>query len=198
MGIQDRKSRERESLKKLILSCAHEIVRKGGLNALTMRAIADQIEYSQSKIYEFFSNKDQLCEVLCQDHCENLLNALRQISTTTKPDHYLNKLVKTTMEYHASNPHSDNLLTLVCFGPERFHPPEAFQTIEDLFIEALKNLKSPALKTQSELLSALDIIRCLFIGVSNLMVTETSLKGRMRGLDIIENALTTLLKGWKS
>ena len=198
MGIQERKIREKENLRKLIVASAHEILMKEGLNGLTMRVIANHIEYSQSKIYEFFASKDQLCETLCQEHCEKLLEILQKIQDKVSPEKYLSNLITKTMEYHASNPHSDTLLTLVCFGPERFHVPEAFLQIEKRFVGALKNLKSPHMKTPTDLLASLDIIRCLFIGVSNLMVSETSQKGKTRGLEITENALKVLLRGWKT
>lgn len=101
------------------------------------------------------------------------------------------------MEFHGSHPHSDTLLTLVCFGPQRFKIPEAFLEMENLFVSALQKLKSPYLVTESDILASLDIIRCIFIGVSNLMVSETSSEGKSRGLAITENALKVLLRGWE-
>ena len=85
MGIKERKAREKENLRKLIVANAHEILMKNGLEGLTMRSIANNIEYSQSKIYEFFANKDELCEVLCSEHCEKLLELLQKISKKMRP-----------------------------------------------------------------------------------------------------------------
>lgn len=197
MGIKERKIREKENFRKLIIANAHEILMKDGLDGLTMRSIANHIEYSQSKIYEFFTSKDELCEVLCEEHCEKLLVLLQKISDKKDPEKYLTNLIIKTMEFHSSHPHSDTLLTLVCFGPQRFKIPKAFLEIENLFVYALKNLNSPYLATKSDILASLDIIRCIFIGVSNLMVSEISLKGRSRGLKITENILKVLLRGWK-
>jgi AcrR family transcriptional regulator len=197
MGIKERKIREKENLRKLIVANAHEILRKEGLDGLTMRSIANNIEYSQSKIYDFFASKDELCEVLCEEHCEKLLALLQKVSAKMDPEKYLTNLIIKTIEFHGSHPHSDTLLTLVCFGPQRFKIPGAFLEIENLFVRALKNLKSPYLTKESDILASLDIIRCIFIGVSNLMASETSLKGKSRGLEITENALKALLRGWK-
>lgn len=196
MGIKERKIREKENLRKLIVANAHEILMKDGLEGLTMRTIANRIEYSQSKIYEFFASKDELCEVLCKEHCEKLLGILQSVSHKD-PEKYLRALIIKSTEFHGSHPHSDTLLTLVCFGPQRFKIPKAFLDIENLFVYALKNLKSPYIVTESDLLASLDIIRCIFIGVSNLMVSETSAEGKSRGLAITENALKVLLRGWK-
>lgn len=197
MGTKERKIREKEKLRKLIVANAHEILMKNGLDGLTMRSIANNIEYSQSKIYEFFASKDELCEVLCNEHCEKLLKLLLDVSDKMDPEKYLTNLIIKTVEFHGSHPHSDTLLTLVCFGPQRFKIPEAFLKMENLFVCALKNLKSPYLTSESDIQASLDIIRCIFIGVSNLMVSETSSEGKGRGLAITENALKVLLRGWK-
>jgi hypothetical protein len=101
------------------------------------------------------------------------------------------------MEYHVANPHSDALLTYICFGPQRFKIPEDFLEIEKLFVSGLKNLKSPYLASEKDILASLDIIRCLFIGVSNLMLSEPSPEGKKRGLEITKNALDVLIRGWK-
>lgn len=197
MGIKERKIREKENFRRLVIATAHEIMMKKGLDGLTMRAIAQTIEYSQSKIYEIFKSKDHLCEILCEEICEKLLEILRNVPKAKNPDQYLTDVILKTTEFHGVFPHSDTLFTLVCFGPERFRTPPAFIEIEKHFSMALRELKSPYLKTEKEILAALDIIRCIFIGVSNLMASETSLKGRTRALEMTENALKVLLRGWK-
>lgn len=197
MGTQERKAREKEALRELIIQAAFAIVHKQGLESLTMRAIADRIEYSQSKIYAFFESKDALCEALCQENCEKLLKILQKIPKVAAPETYLKEVVVKTMEYHASHPHSDELLTQVCFGKEPHEIPKAFLEIESLFITALKKLKSPHIQSDDDIQAALDIIRCIFIGVSSLMRAKISKQGYARGLQMADNAVEVLLRGWK-
>lgn len=197
MGIKERKTREKENLRKHIVSTAQEILMNHGLDGLTMRAVANDIEYSQSKIYEFFASKDELYEELCGVNCEMLLKVLQKIPSDINKKKYLTDLVVKTIEFHSSIPHSDELLTLICFGPPRYKVPKAFQEIEKLFISALKDLKSPYLTTENDILSSLDIIRCIFIGVSKLMVSQIPLSGKVRGQEIAKNALEALLRGWE-
>ena len=148
-----------------------------------------------SKIYEFFSTKDQLCEALCQIHCENLIENLQSIPKKRDTGYYLTDLIRQTLEYHRSHPHSDALMTLVCFEPERFKIPDNFLKIEILFKEALKELNSPFLKSAKDLEIALTIIRYLFIGTSHLMNTKNN---SSESLEIAMNAIHILIKGWKS
>jgi len=196
MGIKERKEREKDNLRKLIVSSAQDIVMRQGLDGLTMRAIAHDIEYSQSKIYEFFASKDELLEELCSENCEKLLKILQKIPADGNEKDYLADLVVETVEFHSTYPHSDELLTLVCFGSQPERTPKAFLEIENLFVSALKRLKSSYLTTEKDISSSLDIIRCLFIGVSKLMVSQIPLKGKIRGTELTKNALDALVRGW--
>jgi AcrR family transcriptional regulator len=197
MGTKERKAREKEAFRKLIIATGHDLVAKHGLEGLTMREIAQAIEYSQSKIYEFFKSKDELCEVLAEELCETLLEQVKQIPKNLKPDKYLTAIIKTTVEFHATYPHSDELFTLVCFGPQRFKIPKAYLEMEQYPVAAVRNLKSPYIKTDEEVLIALDIIRSFKIGISNLMTAETSLEGKKRIHALAENITKVLLRGWK-
>lgn len=197
MGIQDRKAREKEAFRKLIIATGHDLIAQHGLKGLTMRALAQTIEYSQSKIYEFFKNKDQLCEVICEELCEKLLAIVKKIPTDIEPSQYLTELIMRVMEFHADFPHSEEVFTLVCFGPQRFKIPKAYHEMEVYPINAVKNLNSPYIQTDAEVLIALDIIRCFKIGIATLMASETSVQGKKRAYTMTENIIKVLLRGWK-
>ena len=197
MGIQDRKVREKEAFRKLIIATGHELIAEQGLKGLTMRALAQTIEYSQSKIYEFFKNKDQLCEVICQELCEKLLVIVKKIPSDLEPEKYLTELIMKVMEFHTDYPHSEELFTLVCFGPQRFNIPQAYKEMEPYPTLAVKNLNSPYIQTEEEVLEALDIIRCFKIGIATLMASETSAGGKKRAYKMTENIIKVLIRGWK-
>lgn len=58
MGSKERILRQKEETRKNILSAALEIVKQEGWHALSMRKIADMIEYTAPIIYEYFPNKE--------------------------------------------------------------------------------------------------------------------------------------------
>ncbi|MFW6202232.1 MAG: TetR/AcrR family transcriptional regulator [Gemmatimonadota bacterium] len=60
MGIDERREREKERLRAAILDAARDILSEEGLDGLSMRAIAERIEYSPATIYLYFRNKDDL------------------------------------------------------------------------------------------------------------------------------------------
>jgi AcrR family transcriptional regulator len=60
LGIAERREREKEHLRTAILEAARDILSAEGLDRLSMRAIAERIEYSPATIYLYFKDKDEL------------------------------------------------------------------------------------------------------------------------------------------
>src|ERR1700740_387799 len=64
MGSKERIHRLKEQTRVNILDAAHDIVKEEGWPALSMRKIADKIEYTAPIIYEYFNNKDAILQEL--------------------------------------------------------------------------------------------------------------------------------------
>lgn len=60
MGSEERRQREQQELKLRILATAREVAREEGWSAVTLRKIADRIEYTHAALYSYFANKEQL------------------------------------------------------------------------------------------------------------------------------------------
>jgi AcrR family transcriptional regulator len=60
MGHIDRKIREKELVKQSILDAAIKIAGREGWTSVTIRKIADEIEYTPPIIYEYFQGKEDL------------------------------------------------------------------------------------------------------------------------------------------
>lgn len=60
MGIAERKIRQKEEVRASILKAAWELVEKEGWQALSIRKIADAIEYSVPVVYDHFQNKEAI------------------------------------------------------------------------------------------------------------------------------------------
>lgn len=76
MGIVERREREREKVRRQILDAARELFARDGYDRVTMRAIAEAIEYSPTTIYNHFEDKEDLVEALCQEDFTRLFAAL--------------------------------------------------------------------------------------------------------------------------
>lgn len=73
MGITERREREREEVRRKILDAARDLFATEGYANVTMRKIAEAIEYSPTAIYGHFEDKDDLVQALCHEDFARLL-----------------------------------------------------------------------------------------------------------------------------
>lgn len=78
MGSKERIQRIKEETRANILDAALDIVKEDGWQALSMRKIADKIEYTAPIIYEYFANKDGILIELTKGGNGMLLRALKE------------------------------------------------------------------------------------------------------------------------
>jgi len=76
LGVAERRGREREEVRRKILDAARELFMAEGSERVTMRRIAEAIEYSPTAIYNHFEDKDALLNSLCEDEFGRLLALL--------------------------------------------------------------------------------------------------------------------------
>jgi AcrR family transcriptional regulator len=66
MGLSERKEREKLELKNLILDAARKMLLAHGQDGMSIRKIADEIEYSPATIYLYFADKDAILHELME------------------------------------------------------------------------------------------------------------------------------------
>lgn len=66
MGTKERRDRERQEMRTRILDAARELFAGQGYDAISMRRIAEKIEYSPTAIYVHFKDKEALFQELCE------------------------------------------------------------------------------------------------------------------------------------
>ncbi len=67
MGIKERKARGQSDLKRKIMAAAEELFVQEGYANVSMRKIAEKIEYSPTTIYRYFKNKAEVMNQLIAD-----------------------------------------------------------------------------------------------------------------------------------
>lgn len=95
MGIKERKEREIEQQRELILGAASEIVAEQGIEKLSIRKIAEKIEYSPAIIYHYFKDKDDLISHLMKRGYQKIINALASVEfSEDDPEETLRELTR--------------------------------------------------------------------------------------------------------
>ena len=67
MGIKERQERDREAVSRAILDAARELFVAEGYQNVSIRKIADRIEYSPAAIYSYFPSKDDIFFALAEE-----------------------------------------------------------------------------------------------------------------------------------
>ena len=67
MGIKERQERDRETVRRSILDAARELFVAEGFENVSIRKIAERIEYSPAAIYGYFPSKDDIFFALAEE-----------------------------------------------------------------------------------------------------------------------------------
>jgi len=89
MGIKERKERDREDTRLLILDAAKKLFTSQGYEATTIRKIAAEIEYSPTTIYLYYKDKNEILYAL---HREGFLLLSRQFQALAHVDSSFERL----------------------------------------------------------------------------------------------------------
>lgn len=85
MGPKERREREREETRSRIIDAAREMFATEGYEAVTMRRIADRIEYTPTAIYFHFKDKEALLREICDCDFGMLANDLQGLEKIDDP-----------------------------------------------------------------------------------------------------------------
>ena len=104
MGPRERREREREEIRTRILDAARELFASEGVDSVTMRRIADRIEYSPTAIYFHFKDKEALLAELCDCDFRAFAHGFNQIATIPDPVERLRAAGRAYVEFGLTNP----------------------------------------------------------------------------------------------
>ena len=113
MGTTERRAREKEQLRRQIIDAARELFVSEGYENVSMRKIADKIEYSPTVIYLYFKDKADLLDSACQETLLGLLDTVELLKRDkNNPVEALRKSGKAYVEFGLEYP-QDYKLTFV-------------------------------------------------------------------------------------
>jgi AcrR family transcriptional regulator len=104
MGIVERREREREEVRRKIMDAARDLFATEGYEKVTMRRIAEAIEYSPTTIYHHFEDKDDLVNALCEEDFARLLAVFRSQLPPEDPVEWIRQLGRAYARFGLENP----------------------------------------------------------------------------------------------
>lgn len=129
MGVKERRDREKENLRQEILDAASELFAKEGYANVSMRKIADKIEYSPTTIYLYFKDKTDLLNEICEETFGKLIETVAEIENTgsSEPINCLQKGMRAYIDFGLKYPNHYEvtfITPLANFLGKEIHPYE--------------------------------------------------------------------------
>jgi AcrR family transcriptional regulator len=113
MGVKERRLRERSETRDKILDAARELFVTKGYEGVSMRQVADKIEYSPTAIYD----KKELFMELCREDFARLAEVFQSVAQLPDPVERLKQIGRTYIQFGM---HYPNHYKLMFMTP---HPP---------------------------------------------------------------------------
>lgn len=143
MGIKERREKEKEQLKELILKEATKMFLDEGFDKISMRKIADRIDYSVGTLYLYFKNKNELFYEVQAVAFGHFLNYMRPLLDIIDPVERLMRIGETYIFFALNNKEYYDLMFMMKAPMEHVEESEGWkrgqrsfeilvQTVEDL------------------------------------------------------------------
>jgi AcrR family transcriptional regulator len=176
MGTVARRERERSELRAKILDAARNIVLREGFGALTIRKLAEAIEYAPGTLYLYFENRDAIARELSSEGFRSLLEAFAPASRVADPLARLETVGRAYVRFGMENPETyrlifmeDPQLTTAVFKEAADDPGQrAYRAL----IEPLEELRAAGrLRPDLEVQAIADTLWAVVHGIVSLKLT---------------------------
>jgi AcrR family transcriptional regulator len=150
MGPRQRRAREKETLRQEILDAARELFIQEGYENVSMRRIAEKIEYSPTTIYLYFEDKADLLFQLCEETFAKLATRSEELlRDRSDPMLTLRKIGRAYVEFGLKHPNHYKVTFINHpahhFDPKRDHEKsmgrKAFNLLKESVEECIRQKK---------------------------------------------------------
>jgi AcrR family transcriptional regulator len=113
MGIKERREHKKSRIRENILNAARELFVKDGFDGVSMRRVAEKVEYSPTTIYLHFANKEELFRELCHRDFEWLTKVFQSTAISTDPIERLRQIGRAYVEFGIRRPNHYRFMFMV-------------------------------------------------------------------------------------
>src|SRR3984893_11724751 len=110
MGVKERREREKSETRDKILDAARELFISEGYEGVSMRQVAEKIEYSPTAIYVHFSDKEDLFHELCNEDFGRLAAEFQATPLSQDPVERIKQIGRSYVEFGIRHPNHYKLM----------------------------------------------------------------------------------------
>jgi AcrR family transcriptional regulator len=104
MGVRERRERERIETREKILDAARELFISEGYEGVSMRKVAEKIEYTPTTIYGHFRDKEELFLELCHSDLRDLTESFLKLAQIPDLAQRLRRIGHAYIDFGLKNP----------------------------------------------------------------------------------------------
>lgn len=141
MGIKERHERERESVRSAILDAARALFTTEGYHHVSIRKIAERIEYSPAAIYSYFPSKDDIFFALAEEGFQLMVEMGEHAPVSDSPLDTLRGRLTALYAFGVAHPEHCALMLFDRSVPRIIKHREQFRLLVDLRRRLAENLQ---------------------------------------------------------
>jgi AcrR family transcriptional regulator len=200
LGVKERREREKQELKQSILDAARQIASEDGWQAVTIRRVAEMIEYSPPTIYEYFESKDAILVALVGEGFNILFGRMRAaFDATTDPNLRMIKLALAYCDFAWDHQELYQVMHglggATCSASDLPRTHDA-QGIDSMLVAAIRDIFGAVELDPDDLHAALDIHWATLHGIVSLTMSGHLAGGRERAAHLIEQSVRDWIVAW--
>jgi AcrR family transcriptional regulator len=178
----DRRHARHQATKREILDSAWQMVRDGGVNALSLRALARMVDMEPQSLYTYFVSKHSVYDHLFADGNRQLLDRFDQLEVSDDPRRVLHAIALLFVAFAAEDPARYELLFLRTI-PDFEPTAESYAVAIEVFNRARTILTGVGLHRPEDF----DLWTALVSGLSSQQLANDP--GGDRYIKLIDNAV---------
>jgi AcrR family transcriptional regulator len=120
MGVKERREREKSETRDKILDAARELFISEGYEGVSMRKVAEKIEYSPTAIYVYFADKNELFCELCHQDYARLAEIFRSSAMSSDPIERIRQIGEIYADFGARYPNHYRFMFMTPHPPHEF------------------------------------------------------------------------------
>jgi AcrR family transcriptional regulator len=201
MPTKQRRERERAALRQQILDAAREIAREAGWQAVTVRKVAERIEYSHAAIYAYFDNKEAILLALLREGFGLLQEALRLAQEAPgTPEERLHRMTMAYWNFARTHPELYQVmhgLGGIPFGTTQT-PSEAREAFAHLRAGVVRVLEQFVDVSHIDVNREVDMLWAALHGLVSLSMAERLAGDQQRATELVISTGERFLAAWRS
>jgi AcrR family transcriptional regulator len=198
MGVQERRAREKKELRQEILDAARDLFVREGFENVSMRKIAEKIEYSPTTIYLYFHDKSDLLDSIVEETFARLVKKQSSLDQSVgDPVERLEKGLRAYIEFGLKHPNHYKVTFMMPSAMTPDQCPRSREMGQKAFANLRGMLEECAAKKLIEIQDLESTAQCVWAmvhGLTSLMIAKPHYQWADRN-HLIDTLLSNVMRG---